>query len=133
MSANVKAEGQEVEELKAEIIQNDEAKVPTNPEHEQYPGARAELVEWIEEVFGEETEVLLADGFEGAFIGIGQQAHNAPVAVYDAELCVRHLIEGHGMSEIDAEEFFSFNVAGAYVGEQTPLFILRRHVEQDEQ
>ena len=33
------------------------------------------------------------------------------------------------MSEDEAEEFFEFNVVGAYVGPQTPAFIVANEIE----
>lgn len=67
--------------------------------------------------------VLLADGFEHCFVGLGQQFSSPPVAVYDRDACVALLMARDGMSAEDAEEFFAFNVAGAYVGPQTPMFL----------
>ena len=70
----------------------------------------------------ETTGVLLADGFEEALIGIGNQCHT-PLAVYDIDKCFEILRSRDGMSEEEAVEVFSYNVQGAYVGESTPVFI----------
>ena len=64
----------------------------------------------------EENECLLADGFEGALIGITYGAN--PVAVYEVTMCI-DLLMSEGMSYEDAWEHFSYNVAGSYVGEET--------------
>ena len=72
-----------------------------------------------------ELTVLLADGFEDAFIGLMYRFTNAPVAAYDRAKCIQILMERDGMGEDEAEEFFEFNVIGAYVGELTPCFISR--------
>jgi len=66
--------------------------------------------------------LLLADGFEDALLGIGG-AFNQLAAVYDYDKCVDILIKRDGMSMEDAEEWMSFNVCGAYVGEHTPIFL----------
>lgn len=76
--------------------------------------------EQLNETIDPELGVLLADGFEDAFIGIGQQ-FNKHIAVYDYEKCIGILEQD--MSRDEAEEYFSFNVVGAYVGEQTPIFV----------
>jgi hypothetical protein len=68
----------------------------------------------------DEETVLLADGFEEAFLGIAWQ-FRTPVAVYDKSLCIKKLMKD--MSREEAEEYFDFNVQGAYVGEQTPIFL----------
>ena len=69
----------------------------------------------------EENECLLADGFEGALIGITYGAN--PVAVYEVTMCI-DLLMSEGMSYEDAWEHFSYNVAGSYVGEKTPVFMI---------
>jgi hypothetical protein len=72
-----------------------------------------------------ETEgegALLADGFEEALIGLGHRFTYA-VAVYDRQKCLDILMARDGMTGEEAEEYFSFNVEGAYVGEQTPVFL----------
>lgn len=67
---------------------------------------------------------FLADGFEDAFLGLAQRfGFSHPVATYDYEKCLRVLEDRDGMSRQDAEEFFCYNVIGAWVGEQTPIFI----------
>jgi hypothetical protein len=73
----------------------------------------------------EETDLLMADGFENAFVGIATQFTKAPVAVYDRAKCIGILQSRDKMSEESAEEFFAFNVEGAWVGEQTPMFLTR--------
>ena len=74
---------------------------------------------WIDE-----EGVYLADGFEDAFLGIAQRfGWSAPVAVYDHEKCLQILETRDGMDRQGAEEFFQYNVIGAWIGEQTPIFI----------
>ena len=69
-----------------------------------------------------QDHIMLADGFEEAFVGIGQQfTHN--FAVYDHGRCVQILMERDGMTEEEAEEFMEFNVTGAWVGKGTPVFL----------
>ena len=67
---------------------------------------------------------LLADGFEDALIGVGFQ-FNTPIAVYDRAQCLHILMARDGMTEDEAEEYFSFNVVGAWMGRSTPVFIDR--------
>ena len=65
---------------------------------------------------------ITADGFDTALVGFGYQ-FNYPVAVYDKEKCLEILTERDGMSWEEAVEYFDFNVAGAWVGESTPVFL----------
>ena len=81
-------------------------------------------VEIIRENIAEiNPEARLADGFEAAIIGIACRACAPPVVAYSREKCVEILMERDGMTYEMAEEFFDYNVAGAYVGEGTPVFI----------
>jgi|TARA_R110002020_G_scaffold128567_4_gene288153 hypothetical protein len=81
------------------------------------------LQEWLAD---RNDEALLADGFDAAFVGVVSRGGlSCPVAVYDAERCVEILIERDGMTYEEADEFFSFNVLGSYVGEYTPMYLTR--------
>jgi hypothetical protein len=83
------------------------------------------LSEWVAS-FNEEA--LLADGLEDALIGVAERCSHPALAVYDAEKCIE-IMARRGMDREDAEEFFSFNTLGAWVGEGTPLFLWRRPLE----
>ena len=80
------------------------------------------IQEKVDELVGEDESILLADGFDSAFIGVARQ-FNTPFAVYDREQCIEILMEN--MSNEDAEEYFQYNVEGAYVGENTPAFLIK--------
>jgi hypothetical protein len=43
--------------------------------------------------------------------------------VYSRSKCIEVLITRDKMSKEEAEEFFDFNVEGAYMGEKTPIFV----------
>ena len=70
-----------------------------------------------------DEEILLADGFEDALLGYAERAAAPIVAAYDRERCIQIMIDRDGMTFEEAEEFFDFNVVGAYMGEKTPVFI----------
>tara|TARA_R110000824_G_scaffold327563_1_gene514416 strand:+ start:729 stop:947 length:219 start_codon:yes stop_codon:yes gene_type:complete len=67
--------------------------------------------------------MLTADGFDNAILGTTTSWEGVEVMVYSVTKCLEILMERDGMSEDEAVEFFDFNVAGAYVGELTPLFV----------
>lgn len=80
----------------------------------------------IECFLADDEQILLADGFEDAFIGIGhrfESTGHAMFATYDREKCIQIMIDRDGMDPDEAEEFFQFNVEGAYMGETTPAFV----------
>ena len=79
-----------------------------------------EAIEALAEI---NPEALLADGLEDALIGYTVNHHIPHVAIYDIDKCIEVLVARDGMTHEDADEFLSFNVLGAFVGEQGPLFI----------
>jgi hypothetical protein len=78
---------------------------------------------WVDERHPDQ-EILLAEGFEEAFVGVAYQ-FDKPVAVFDREKCITILSKD--MSPEEAEEYFQFNVEGAYVGPNTPAFLDKFH------
>lgn len=78
-----------------------------------------ELTEKVTEALDEE-EIALADGFADAFLGIGRQ-FGKPIAVYSRRKCIEILMRD--MDEEQAEEYFEFNLAGAWIGETTPIYL----------
>jgi hypothetical protein len=78
------------------------------------------LKEKVEDMLGEYENVLLADGFDDAFVGIGRQ-FGKPFAIYERSKCIDILKKD--MSEEESEEYFQFNVEGAWVGKNTPIFL----------
>lgn len=69
----------------------------------------------------QDVDVLLADGFDNALIGMCSVTYRA---IYDYEKMIDILIEDEGMTSLDAIEHLSYNVLGAYVGEMTPIYMM---------
>ncbi len=61
--------------------------------------------------------------FDEAIVGLGDRIGMETVVVYDTTKIIDILCERDGMERDEATEFYEFNIAGAYVGERTPLFI----------
>lgn len=74
--------------------------------------------------------MITADGFETAFVAVGFRYNGNDIAVYDYDLCIDVLIDRDTMSVEEAHEFMDYNVIGAYVGEETPLFIRTKTYEE---
>ena len=84
-------------------------------------GNHQEIKEYCEK---NEIEVLLADGFEEALIGISESSPGREyLAIYDIEKCVEILMNRDKMSRVEAWEFLEFNTVGAWVGDKTPLYV----------
>jgi hypothetical protein len=85
----------------------------------------------IREKIGEVNEdALFIDGIDGdknafneALMGYGERIGMNSVAIYQANKVLDILSLKYNMDEIDALEWFSYNIAGAYVGENTPIFL----------
>lgn len=79
--------------------------------------------------------LMLADGFEDAFLGVGRRCGQPDLAVYSIQKSVEILV-AQGMTEDEAQEYLEFNTIGAWVGELTPMWIdtitLEKAVEQAE-
>tara|TARA_R110002050_G_scaffold173699_1_gene306625 strand:- start:315 stop:575 length:261 start_codon:yes stop_codon:yes gene_type:complete len=67
--------------------------------------------------------MLLAEGFEEAFLGPGYRASSEDIAIYNYDACASILVSRDGMSLEEAYEYLDFNVVGSYVGELTPIFL----------
>ena len=72
----------------------------------------------------EETDetYLFADGFDDAIIGTANAFGERSVVAYDVEKILEKL-KKDGMTYEEAREYYNFNIAGAYVGETTPIFV----------
>ena len=66
------------------------------------------------------NDILYCDGLQEALIGTGTRFTHS-VAVYDKQKVLEILQKD--MTREEAEEYFDFNIAGAYVGESTPIFL----------
>ena len=73
----------------------------------------------IEQILGLflEEELLKADGFDEAIIGIDESTMRL---IYSVSGCLEILMVE--MEYYEAVEYFNFNIAGAYVGPKTPIW-----------
>ena len=62
------------------------------------------------------------DEYDPCIVGVVRRKGWEDIVCYDA-LKVVKVLEGHGMEEEDAWEFFNFNVLDAHMGPGTPCFI----------
>lgn len=66
-----------------------------------------------------EDEILKADGFDNAIIGIDEETMRL---IYSVSKCIDILKKD--MDEEEAVEYFNFNVKGAYIGDKTPIWCI---------
>lgn len=65
-----------------------------------------------------EMEFLKADGLDGAVIGFDEKSERL---IYSVTKIIEILMSD-GMSDEDALDYYYYNIAGAYVGEKTPIY-----------
>ena len=68
-------------------------------------------------------DLLLATGFDGAFLGIGRRCGQPDLAIYSIPKAIRILVTRDGMSEDEAREYLEFNSIGAWIGPSTPIWV----------
>jgi len=68
-------------------------------------------------------EALFMDGLDDAIIGIGCQYSKIPVVIYDEGRIIFSLLSDSEMTYEEAWEYYSFNIAGAWVGDNTPIIM----------
>lgn len=65
----------------------------------------------------QDEEILIADGFDEAVIGIDTKSMRL---IYSVSKCIEILCRD--MNEEESIEYFEYNVSGSYVGEKTPIW-----------
>ena len=68
--------------------------------------------------YSDPGHTLKADGFDDAIIGMDSKQR----LVYDIHIIIKILTD-EGMTTEEALDHFYYNIAGAYVGDHTPIFI----------
>ena len=79
----------------------------------------------LEEIVEINDKALLADGFDEAIDGMCIQFGQLPIVAYDYNKCLQILMDRDGMNRREAEDYFDFNVVGAYMDPNSPVFIRR--------
>jgi len=74
------------------------------------------MIDNIIEVFND-YEVLKIDGFDSAIIGFEEKSYRL---IYSIKKIIEILKKD--MDELDAIEYFEFNIYNSYIGEHTPIY-----------
>ena len=67
-------------------------------------------------------DVLIADGFDKAIMGIVERSGMNPVVLYNKNKCIDIMIKRDKMTEEEAIEFYCYNIVGSHMGDYTPCF-----------
>lgn len=93
---------------------------PIEVENEPTP-ERITIFSQVMEYIGDDSEIRVADGLEDACIGYDARENRV---VYSYTKVLEILMARDGMTEEQAVEFFDFNIGCAYVGPNTPIFVI---------
>ena len=75
-------------------------------------------------------EALKAIGFDEAIIGQTRDiATSSTRIIYSVNKCIDILMANNNWEDEEAVEYFEFNISGAYVGPNTPIF-LEEYIEE---
>ncbi len=79
----------------------------------------------------QERDALLLEPemFDEAIIGIAERADGMVVVAYDRQRCIEIIMADSGCDREDAEEYYEFNTASAWMGDRTPIFVDTRMAE----
>lgn len=88
--------------------------------HEELSAKRKKRLEELKETISQHNpEALFADGHDHAIMGYATDGR----VIYSVDQIICGLMQRDGMTYEEAIEFFDFNIAGAYVGEYTPIYM----------
>jgi len=60
--------------------------------------------------------------YDDCIIGVGARYNDGPLAIYSVERVLKVLMQD-GMDEEEAQEWFDFNIIGAWLGAGTPIYM----------
>jgi hypothetical protein len=84
--------------------------------------APADILDWLAETECEARRLEPSDLYDKHIVGVAYRFNVGPILAYDMRGVLRANVE-MGMTTEEAEEFFSYNTLGSWVGEGTPMFI----------
>lgn len=71
----------------------------------------------------ENPDALWPDGFEEAYLGQARRCGQQALAAFSVRRCIQILMDRDSMTYEEADEFFEFNVNGAWMGAGTPIWV----------
>jgi hypothetical protein len=97
------------------------ARKPRTPDQglKTHSSTTQQILRWIDETF---EVIVYPSGFEDCIVGVGERFGGPPMAVLDVEKMFTKM-EREGMTREEAIEYFEFNILGAHVGEQNPVYM----------
>ena len=109
-----------------ELASSERLNVPEAPPGLPEERLNTDIREHLNDMF-EGLLFLSEREFDAAILGVAERIGMSPIVAYDTAKIIDILCERDGMEGDEAAEFFEFNIAGAYVGDRTPIFIAQIH------
>ena len=109
-----------------ELASSERLNVPEAPAGLPEERLNTDIREHLNDMF-EGLLFLSEREFDAAILGVAERIGMSPIVAYDTAKIIDILCERDGMEGDEAAEFFEFNIAGAYVGDRTPIFIAQIH------
>ena len=81
-----------------------------------------QMIDYIHE--HAEGAVILSD-LNDAIIGVVEEFSYGPKIMYSREKILNILVERDGMTEMEALEYYDFNILGLFAGDQSPVFMVK--------
>ncbi len=80
--------------------------------------SKKEILEYLQEF---SPESLIANEYKDALLGVAENFYGT-VAVYNKDKIIEKLMKS--MSLDDAEDYFSYNITGGFVGDLQPIYLV---------
>ena len=77
----------------------------------------------IDEINEINPDAIIVDGFNDAIIGLAERINLGPVVAYDVDKMLEIMVERDKMTYEEAMEYFDYNILGAWMGENTPVYV----------
>jgi len=91
----------------------------------QQDSERLNIREELAEIWDQDLLFMSEPEYDDAIIGVMERAGGSPVIAYDTQK-ILDILE-RSMSVEEAQEFFEYNILGAYVGDKTPVYITQNY------
>jgi hypothetical protein len=88
-------------------------------------GVRLNIREELAEIWDQDLLFMSEPEYDEAIIGVMERAGGSPVIAYDTQKILDILERSMPME--DAQEFFEYNILGAYMGDRTPVYITQNY------
>ena len=93
----------------------------SSPEEPAKEPERLNIREELAEIWDENLLFMSEPEYDDAIIGVMERAGGSPVIAYDTQKILDILELSMPME--DAQEYFDYNILGAYMGDRTPVYI----------